>query len=231
VWEARVNGRDLTFRLSGINNQNFIMSDEETGTWWQQVTGEAILGPLKGTRLKQVIHDELPFSTWKSEQPYGRVLRPDPAVAAKYAPADWDERMARFPTAIPSSPEDVLPPRELIIGIEIEGASKAYPLALLQKQSPVLDQLGNVPIVIVVGEDKKSVRAFDRRVDGATVEFFIKTNSSPLRMLDSQTGSEWSFAGKATEGKLTGKNLTKIPVLADYWFDWKAYHPNTLIYQ
>ena len=42
-----VDGRRLTFRLAGINNQNFIMRDEQTGTWWQQVSGLAIHGPLK----------------------------------------------------------------------------------------------------------------------------------------------------------------------------------------
>ena len=44
----------LTFHLVGINNQNFVMQDVETGTWWQQVSGEAILGPLKGRRLQLV---------------------------------------------------------------------------------------------------------------------------------------------------------------------------------
>jgi len=67
VWEATVDGRQLHFQLAGINNQNFIMRDEETGSWWQQVTGEAILGPLKGQRLTPVFHDELTFATWKRE--------------------------------------------------------------------------------------------------------------------------------------------------------------------
>ncbi|MBA3256470.1 MAG: DUF3179 domain-containing protein [Pyrinomonadaceae bacterium] len=42
MWEATVDGRQLHFQLAGINNQNFIMRDEETGSWWQQVNGEAI---------------------------------------------------------------------------------------------------------------------------------------------------------------------------------------------
>ena len=41
----------LTFHLAGINNQNFLMRDEETGTWWQQITGEASVGPLQGQAL------------------------------------------------------------------------------------------------------------------------------------------------------------------------------------
>jgi hypothetical protein len=46
VWSSVVDGRALTFELVGINNQNFVMQDVETGTGWQQVAGEAILGPL-----------------------------------------------------------------------------------------------------------------------------------------------------------------------------------------
>jgi hypothetical protein len=52
VWETTVDGKPLHFHLAGINNQNFIMRDEETGSWWQQVSGEAIHGPLKGRRLR-----------------------------------------------------------------------------------------------------------------------------------------------------------------------------------
>lgn len=70
-------GRVLTFRLAGINNQNFIMQDRETGSWWQQVSGEAILGPLKGQHLDLLPYDQLTFSTWRAESPRGRVLRPD----------------------------------------------------------------------------------------------------------------------------------------------------------
>ncbi len=91
MWETTVDGRVLHFRLAGINNQNFIMRDDETGTWWQQVTGLALHGPLKGRQLKAVFHDELSFAIWKREQPQGRVLKPDERIAAlnRYEAADW----------------------------------------------------------------------------------------------------------------------------------------------
>jgi Protein of unknown function (DUF3179) len=73
VWETTVNGRVLHFHIAGINNQNFIMIDEETGSWWQQVTGTAILGPLQGTQLRPVVFDELSFGLWKHENAGGRV--------------------------------------------------------------------------------------------------------------------------------------------------------------
>ena len=67
MWETTNEGRVLHFRLWGINNQNFIMRDEETGSWWQQVSGECIFGELKGRKLKLFDHDELTYATWKRE--------------------------------------------------------------------------------------------------------------------------------------------------------------------
>jgi hypothetical protein len=230
VWETTVDGRVLHFHLAGINNQNFIMKDEETGSWWQQVTGEAIFGPLKGKHLKPVFMDELAFATWKREQPQGRVLTPDEKIAAKgrYAPPDWEDRMLRVPVATQVN-APVLDKRELVIGIIVNGAFRAYPFAALQKQNPIIDKLGGAPLLIVLGEDGKSVRAFDRTVEGHEREFFLKPNSTPLRLIDDK-GTEWDFTGTALNGTITGKQLTKITVLKDYWFDWKAYNPKTTVY-
>jgi hypothetical protein len=230
VWETTVDGRVLHFHLAGINNQNFIMKDEETGSWWQQVTGEAIFGPLKGRNLKAAFMDELTFATWKHEQPQGRVLKPDENIAAKgeYAPADWEDRMLRVPVATQTT-EQTLDNRRLVLGITINGESKAYPFTALQKQNPIIDSLGGTPLVIVLGEDGKSIRAFDRRVEGHEREFFLKPNSSTLRLIDDK-GTEWDFTGTATDGALKGKELTKLAVLKDYWFDWKTYNPKTVVY-
>ncbi len=209
------------------------MRDEETGSWWQQVTGEAIFGPLKGQKLLPVAHDELTFGLWKREKPEGRVLRPDAAAmqAGSYPPADWEDRMAKVRVATSQPQDNSLEPRTLVVGLTLNGASTAYPFDVLLKQSPVIDNLGGVPIFIVVGEDKKSVRAYERLIDGRKLEFFVKPQASPLLLVDAETGSEWDFTGKATSGSLAGHQLKKIPLLNDYWFDWKAYHPNTTIYQ
>jgi hypothetical protein len=233
VWETTVDGRQLHFHLAGINNQNFIMRDEETGSWWQQVTGEAIQGPLKGQRLRPVFHDELTFGLWKHEKPEGRVLRPNEQIAqaGKYAPANWEERMAKVPVTTSVALDKSIEPRTLVIGLTVNGVSKAYPFDALLKQSLILDDVGGVPIFIVIGDDKRSVRAFERVVDVRKLEFFVKPNASSLTFVDAETGSEWDFTGKATGGPLNGKQLKKVALLNDYWFDWKTYNPTTLVYE
>ena len=209
------------------------MRDEETGSWWQQVTGEAIQGPLKGQRLLPVFHDELTFGLWKREKPEGRVLRPNEQIAkaGKYVPANWEERMVKVPVATSVAIDKSLEPRTLVIGLTVNGVSKAYPLDALVKQSLILDNLGGVPIFIVLGDDKRSVRAFERSVDGRKLEFLLKPNTSAFAMVDAETGSEWDFTGKATGGQLSGRQLKKVSILNDYWFDWMTYNPKTLIYK
>lgn len=212
----------------GINNQNFIMRDEQTGSWWQQVTGEAIQGPLKGRRLTPVIHDEVSFGIWKSERPGGRVLRADPRRKDEYEAADWEREMKRVRTVTP--PRGDLAPRSVVVGVSLGGQARAYPFPRLRAQTPVLDVLGGVPIVLVVGEDEKSIRVFERTIDARPLELLARAGESPLRLVDAETGSEWDFSGRAVSGPLAGRQLTKVKALKEYWFDWQIYHPATSVY-
>ena len=209
------------------------MRDEETGSWWQQVTCEAIQGPLKGQRLRAVHHDELTFGLWKRERPEGRVLRPDEKItkAGDYAPANWEERMDKVPVTTSAAVDHSLAPRTLVIGVALNKSSKAYPFDAVLKQKLIVDDLGGVPIFIVAGDDQRSVRAFERLVDGRKLEFFRKANTDSLVIVDAETGTEWDFSGKGTKGPLTGKQLQKISILNDYWFDWVTYNPRTSIYR
>ena len=224
-----MDGRELTFRLAGINNQNFIMRDEETGSWWQQVSGEAIQGAMKGQKLTNVATDEISFGVWKRENPNGRVLCPDEKIlaAGKYK-SDWEAQVAKMPVTIERELDASLEPRALVVGVKINNEAKAYPFSALEKQSPILDSVGGVKIVLLLGEDRKSVRAFERTVDGKTLEFFVKSDSPEI--VDAETGSSWDFSGKAVAGEMSGKELKKVAVLKDFWFDWKNYNPETRIY-
>lgn len=207
------------------------MQDEETGSWWQQITGEAIFGSSKGQRLKPVPHDELSYSLWKQEHPVGRVLLPDDTKPWKQFTEDWEARTAKLPVLAALNPDTRLSARTQIVGIKIGAIAKAYPLSTIQEQNPILDYISDTPVVIVVAEDKKSVRAFERRIDGRELEFFAKADSQALRLVDAQTGSEWDFTGKGVRGPYAGRELKQIYALNDYWFDWKAYNPDTGIYR
>ncbi len=229
-----MNGRELHFHLAGINNQNFLMRDEETGSYWQQITGAAIAGPLKGQRLTLLPQDELSFGLWKQWQPNGTVLAPLPRYASKYEKADWESEYSKLPTVIHAT-KGTLNDRETIIGVVRNGQAKAYPLSSLTVQSPVLlDSVGGDPIMLVLGPDGKSVRVFSRNIAGSTLEFYGRSavkGGDPWTLFESGSLSEWTFDGCALTGEIRGQCLARIDALKDYWFDWEHYHPHSGIYR
>ena len=119
-------------------------------------------------------------------------------------------------------------PRDLVIGITLNGKAKAYPMARLEKQAPIADTLGGMAMVILLDASKKSVRAFESAVDGRPLTFAARQDAAQLT--DAETGSTWAFTGRAVSGPLAGRQLRKVVVLKDYWFDWKIYHPDTVVY-
>jgi hypothetical protein len=228
-----VAGLRLTFHLAGINNQNFLLRDEETGTYWQQISGLAISGPLKGRQLKLVLSDELNFATWKSEQPQGAVLNDLPEYASGYARKDWDVRMKRVPTVI-DFPEHGMKARDLMLGIRAFGASRAFLFDQIVQEKLVKDRVGAEPVLLVVGPDGQSVRVFRDRipgVEGAPDFYRLSGNKPGALLMDAPTGSEWNFHGCATSGKAKGICLDQVAAIKDYWFDWRNYNPETTIYR
>ena len=260
MWTRTVSGRVLHFYLAGINNQNFLMRDRETGTWWQQITGKAIYGPLQGASLELVLSDELTFGVWKLEAPDGKVLAPVAKYGKEYD-SNWEPEVAKLPVVISFGGTE-LKSRDVVVGLEINGASRAYPWEALVKQSPVVDRVHGTPLLVAVGPDGKSFRVFVSRIDGKEAEFFLQGESDAKRderaapstatkteassatqtaapaatskdwiLLDTATASEWNFQGCAVSGPSLGKCLDRVPALKDYWFDWRNYHPDTSIYK
>ena len=229
-------GRELHFYLAGINNQNFLMRDRETGSWWQQVTGRAIAGELAGSALELMPNDELTFGWWKSEEPHGLLLAPVQGHGDKDYDKKWEEEVAKYPVPL-TFPGQGLKDRDVILGVTVGGQSRAFPLAKVRSASPIEDKIASVPVVLVTGPDGDSVRVFRSQWHGQDIELYRDTQndessneqSSGWRLLDS-LGNTWNFAGCATSGPAVGQCLEKIHFLKDYWFDWKNYNPATTVY-
>jgi hypothetical protein len=219
----------LHFYLAGINNQNFLMRDRETGTWWQQISGKAIYGKMKGAVLELAPSDELSFGLWKRESPNGQVLAAVARDEKKYD-SKWEAEVAKLPVPV-SFPGTELKSRDVVVGLQLGGDARAYPLDTILKQSPVQDRLGGNPILLVAGLDGKSVRAFKSRIDGSDIELFRKSDTKEFTLVDSDGAGEWNFKGCAVSGPRVGKCLPELPAIKDYWFDWRNYHADTTVYR
>lgn len=209
------------------------MRDRETGSWWQQITGKAVYGPLQGAALDLVPSDEITFGEWRSESPSGTVLAPVAKYTKEYD-SDWEPKVAKLPVVI-SFPGE-LKSRDVVIGLTVAGSARAYPWETFAKQSPILDRVNGTPLLLVLGPDGKSFRVFVSRIGGRDAEFFLKAPDSPAdanqwNLVDASTASQWNFQGCATSGPEQGKCLEPVPALKDYWFDWRSYHPDTTVYK
>ena len=234
MWGREVNGIVLRFHLAGINNQNFLMRDEETGTYWQQISGRAVSGPLTGSALRLIHSDELTLALWKAEQPHGAVLKDVAAYTSQYAPEDWDVKMKKAPTVL-SYAQPGLAPRDLMLGIHTGGAARAYRFDDVLNQKLIEDRVGSEPVLLVLGGDGESARAFSRRLPrgDAVADFYRAPDSTAggALMMDALTGSRWNFRGCAVEGPRTGECLQKVEAIKDYWFDWRNYNPGTTVFR
>jgi hypothetical protein len=220
-----VDGVRLTFHLAGINNQNFLMRDAQTGTYWQQVSGIAISGPLRGKRLQQIGSDELLFATWRAEQPEGTVLNDVAGFVSEYAKKDWDRRMKKQPTVIRHTRAGMAQ-REIVLGLQEGGATCAFVYDAVLKAKLVQDNVGTQRVLLVVSADNASVRAF--RIPSS--QDFYRLPEGSVLLIDAQTGSKWNFQGCAVEGPSKGQCLQRANMHKDFWFDWREYHAETTVF-
>ena len=121
---------------------------------------------------------------------------------------------------------------DIVIGLEIDGEAKAYPLSILVWHEIVNDNVGGTPVAVTYCPLCFTNQVFERVLDGQEVEFGTsgKLYNSNLVMYDRLTDSYWSQAlGKAITGELTTQELKIIPFDVISWGDWISLHPETLV--
>src|SRR2546421_10867282 len=121
------------------------MRDEETGSWWQQASGKAIFGALKGESLELAPYDELTFGLWKQESPAGQVLAPVSKDEKEYD-SKWESEIQKLPLVL-TFPGTPLQSRDVVIGVEVAGAGPADPNNKRGGQTPNHDRFGRNPVV------------------------------------------------------------------------------------
>jgi hypothetical protein len=233
IWSRILDGRTVKFRLAGINNGNALMRDEQTGSIWQQSTGQAIYGPLKGKQLTLVHSDELTFALWSNENPTGLVLQPDAKYAKDYEDKDWEEHVLKTRTVVDTSKSGIAP-HELMLGITINGNSKAYPIKNILAVKVIEDNWEGTPMLILVGPDQASIRTYRSDLPTQQLTFLqpqAGTADKNAIAQDQETQSLWDFRGCAIQGKLSGQCLKPLDANKDYWFDWLNHHPKTTVFQ
>ena len=245
VFDRRVGRRVLDFGTSGnLRKSDLVMWDRQTESWWQQITGEAIVGDLTGTRLDVIPAQILSFSHFRDAYPEGLVLSREtgiyPAGTYEVAPYAGYDREGGEPFLFGGDVDPRLPPLERVLTIDIGGEAVAYPFSDLSRTPVINDVIGGREVAVfytggtlspfagtaaVPRRSVGSTGVFDPVADGLSLTF---TESGGV-IIDEQTGSAWSILGEALSGPLAGTKLEPIVHGNHFWFAWAAFRPDTAV--
>ena len=243
VFDRNFDGQVLDFGTTGrLRNSDLIMYDRQTETWWQQFTGEGIVGKYAGQQLNFLTSQVLSWKDFKDAHPDGEVLaRPNMPRNYGYNPyVGYDS--TSHPFLFLDTPDPRLDPVERVLGVTTQTEAIAYPFALLEEAGVVHDSFGGVELaifhkpglasaldssVISKGRDIGAVAVFERQLGDQLLTFSANEDGT---FSDAETGSAWDILGEAIDGPLAGEQLTPVLHFDHFWFAWAAFFPTTELY-
>jgi hypothetical protein len=239
VFDARLDGRPYTFGTSGLlRNSNLVMYDRETETWWQQDTGEGLVGTLAGRKLDTLPAQLVGWRSFRETYPEGRVLSRETGYRRDYGrnPYAGYDNINQTPFLMRGMIDGRLAPMERVVTVELGGSAVAYPYSALRQQRAVNQVLSGTSVVVFWQEGSSSpfsgaevgqTGVFRPEVDGQRLTFVAVGD----RFQDLETRSTWNVFGQAQDGPLAGRQLQAVPHTDQFWFSWAAFRPETTIYQ
>jgi hypothetical protein len=216
VFAPAVDGEPETFRLVGMDHFNAMFEDRTTRSWWRQATGEAIAGPRKGKSLPEIPSRQVTLAHWLSLHPTSLIMQPDSAFRDRYS-AGYDYETGASRKALTGTDTVSWHDKAWVVGVHLNGESKAYDWNRLRRERAVNDEVGGTPIVLALASDSVSFFAFER--PDAASRFSMRGDSLVA------SGHAYALSGQGSAGALK-------PVFAsqEFWHSWRTFHPGTKRY-
>ena len=175
VFDGRLNGQELTFGVSGkLRNSDMVMYDRQTESWWQQFSGDAIVGDLLGAELTQLPGWMESFAEFKARNPEGLVMK-EPDARRRYGEnpyAGYDSLKKPFLYNGENPPHGIAPlARVLRVG------DRAWPLERIRSEGEIIEEG-----LRIVWSDSGQVSALDKGRISAS------KSVGTVRVFDANTG-------------------------------------------
>jgi Protein of unknown function (DUF3179) len=247
VFDRTVDGVVHDFGTTGnLRFSDLVMYDRQTESWWQQATGEAIVGVLTGTRLTFLPAQIVGLAEFERTHPDGDVLSRDTGIARDYGrnPYVGYDTIDQDPFLFDGVVDGRLPPKERVVTVGEAGDAIAFPYSELRSVGVATAAVDGDDIVVFwvpgtasaldapmidLGEDIGATGVFRPVADRRPLTFARDGDeTAPIR--DAETGSTWSVSGVATAGELAGTRLEPVVHGDHFWFAWAAFAPDTTIW-
>jgi hypothetical protein len=141
VFDRRVDGDTLSFGTTGkLRESDLVMYDRETESWWQQFSGDALVGELAGKELEHLPARMVAWSDFRRDHPSALVLDRDTGFFREYGAnpyAGYDSVDSSPLFATRNDDDDRLPPKERVVYVEVAEKAFAVPFASLAKERTI----------------------------------------------------------------------------------------------
>jgi hypothetical protein len=220
VYDRTIEGETLELGAVGLDEGVFILYDRQTGSWWNQILGRAVRGPLEGQRLRKRASTLTTWGRWRALHPETTVFS-DPRLAGRRRFTEESVSRVTLSGDGPTVGED------LIVGVEGESSARAYLLRRLAVGRVANDTVDGEPIVVVLAEDAVTPHVFRRSAGERTLTFQVVGG----RLRDEETESSWDpVTGQALEGPLEGLELEPVIFTQALWYAWRSVRPDTTLW-
>lgn len=245
VYNRELDNEVHRFGVSGLlRNSDLVMYDQKTESFWEQFTGEAIVGEMLGRKLEPIPSQIISFEQFVEMYPNGKILSKETGFNRPYGknPYTGYDDIDKSPFAFTGEIDDRLPPNEKVIAVKINDEYKAYPYSITWTTRVINDEFNGEKIVvfhldgavssmdereIAKSKEMGSTGVYNRIINDRELTFRIENRKI---IKDDQTNSTWSITGKAIEGDLKGEQLKK-EFHGDYFsFALFAFAPDTEIF-
>ncbi|MFO0812499.1 MAG: DUF3179 domain-containing (seleno)protein [Gemmatales bacterium] len=252
---ARAYGPWYHYRFHGWHGGVMLIKDTKDGTIYSALSGKAIDGPKKGTKLAPIPSVVSQWSEWLEQYPNAVAYHLYP----KYQPVEAlpiDEAQAK---ASRGKVDERLPENTRVLGVTIGDMNKAYLESEISSRKFLTDTLAGTTIVILWQPSTKTAAAYvpyaspprkfvapKPNADGispAQPEQKGLPNDRPVTLryqpsnefpnapyVDADTNSHWDVTGRAVDGKYKSWTLAWIDSVQVKWFAWSMEYPTTQIY-
>lgn len=208
VFDPTRNGETESFRLVGMDQFNAMFEDNTSGSWWMQATGECVAGEAKGQKLEVISSEQMTLAEWAQRHPDGKVMMADPESKDMYD----NEKFEKGTTTSSLEYTDTASwkDKSWVLGIELNGAYRAYDWKQLTRERVIYDSLGGENIMITID---------DENVNYEAVIFY---KEDPVNYSSNPDSMDINFH--------PGRTVRPIQARQMFWHTWRTFYPFTTRY-
>lgn len=182
----RIDGKIHHFSAGGLYNGLVLLIDDETRTYWDHITGEAVHGPLRGARMDVWGLEMTNVKAASATYPKLLLYQSRPNLIGRLM--GWARRLGIFQDKLPpgfratmGEPDSRLPEMRIGLGVIAGDVRRFYPRDSIK--NGIDDELNGRSLRIRIGQD-----------DGIPVAMW-GDGSRPLQLFTRWYGFSYTFPG------------------------------------